>query len=111
MTATPTPRRLDGMRFDGIVVECGKTAGDADTITFADGRFRSSACDQYGYSDGAYTATEADGAIAFEAATESERYGQLQWRGTVRGNRLDGTLTMMRDGQPAGEKWVLAGRV
>ncbi|MBI5719746.1 MAG: hypothetical protein HZC37_18910 [Burkholderiales bacterium] len=107
----PTPRRLDGMRFDGVVLECGKTSGDADTISFADGRFRSSACDRYGYSDGAYTATESEGGIAFEAETESAKYGKLLWRGVVRGPRLDGTLTMMRDGQPAGEKWVLAGRV
>ena len=110
-SSQPAPRRLDGMRFDGIVLECGKTSGDADTISFADGRFRSSACDRYGYGDGIYTATESDGAIAFQAETESAQYGKLQWRGVVRGARLDGTLTMMRDGQPAGEKWVLAGRV
>jgi hypothetical protein len=27
----------------------------------------------------------------------------------VRGRRLDGTLTMVRDGKTLGEKWVLAG--
>jgi hypothetical protein len=27
----------------------------------------------------------------------------------VRGRRLDGTLTMMKDGKPAAEKWVIAG--
>jgi hypothetical protein len=107
----PASRPLDGMRFDGIVLECGKTSGDADTISFADGRFRSSACDRYGYGDGAYTATEAQGGITFEAETESAKYGKLLWRGVVRGARLDGTLTMVRDGEPAGEKWILAGQV
>ena len=48
-------------------------------------------------------------AIAFEAETESPQYGKLLWKGTVRGPRLDGTMTMVRDGQSAGEKWVLAG--
>jgi hypothetical protein len=100
---------LDGRNFDGIVLECGKTAGDADTIIFKGGRFRSSACDRYEYGDGPYTANAAGDAIAFEAQTESPKYGKLLWRGVVRGRRLDGTLTMVRDGKTLGEKWVLAG--
>jgi len=100
---------LDGRNFDGVVLECGKTAGDADTIIFKGGRFRSSACDRYEYGDGPYTASAAGDAIAFEAQTESPKYGRLLWRGVVRGRRLDGTLTMVRDGKTLGEKWVLAG--
>ena len=102
---------LDGRRFDGIVLECGKTAGDADTLSFEDGRFRSSACDHYGYGDGAYTARESAGAIAFESETESPKYGQLRWRGVINGARMDATLTMVRDGVECGEKWILAGQV
>ncbi|NRF67290.1 hypothetical protein HLB44_09870 [Aquincola sp. S2] len=105
-TDTPT---LDGRSFHGVVLERGKTAGDADTLSFEGGRFRSSACDRYGYGDGPYTATARDGAVHFEAETRSAKYGALRWHGVVRGARLDGTLTMMRDGEPAGEKWVLAG--
>jgi hypothetical protein len=100
---------LDGRNFDGIVLECGKTSGDADTLTFKDGRFRSSACDQYGYGDGAYTATRSGETVVFEAETESPKYGKLLWKGVVRGPRLDGTMTMVRDGRAAGEKWILAG--
>jgi hypothetical protein len=112
----PTPQTsshlLDGRRFDGVVLECGKTAGDADTITFEGGRFRSSACDRYGYSDGAYAARpSAAGGIEFECETESPQYGQLRWRGVVQGARMDATLTMMRDGAACGEKWILAGQV
>jgi hypothetical protein len=100
---------LDGRRFVGIVLECGKTQGDADTIVFKDGRFRSSACDRYDYGDGPYTATAVDGAVAFRAETESPKYGKLLWQGLVRGRRLDGTLTMVREGKTLGEKWLLAG--
>ena len=100
---------LDGRSFDGIVLECGKTSGDADTLIFKGGRFRSTACDQYGYGDGAYTATRSGEAVAFEAETESPKYGKLLWKGVVRGPRLDGTMTMVRDGRAAGEKWILAG--
>ena len=100
---------LDGRNFIGIVLECGKTEGDADTIVFKNGRFRSTACDRYEYGDGAYTAKAVDGAVTFEAQTESPKYGKLIWRGVVRGRRLDGTLTMVRDGKTLGEKWLLAG--
>jgi hypothetical protein len=100
---------LDGRNFDGIVLECGKTSGDADTLIFKDGRFRSTACDQYGYGDGPYTATRSGEMVLFEAETESPKYGKLLWNGVVRGARLDGTMTMVRDGRAAGEKWILAG--
>jgi len=100
---------LDGRSFQGVFLERGKTSGDADTLIFERGRFRSTACDRYEYGDGPYTASAAGDAIAFEAQTESPKYGRLLWRGVVRGRRLDGTLTMVRDGKTLGEKWVLAG--
>src|SRR5678815_1074606 len=74
---------LDGRNFDGIVLKCGETSGDADTLSFKNGRFRSSACDPYGYGDGAYTATQSGETIAFEAETESPQYGKLLWKGTA----------------------------
>jgi hypothetical protein len=104
-----TPRPLDGRRFDGIVLERGNTSGDADTLLFEAGRFRSTACDRYGYGDGPYVAIVKDGEIAFHAETESEKYGKLLWHGTVRGPRLDATLAVVRDGAVVVEKWVLAG--
>lgn len=100
---------LDGRSFRGVVLEAGKTAGDADTLIFEGGRFRSTACDRYEYGDGAYAAERDGDRVRFSAVTESPRYGQLRWHGTVTGKRLDATLTMMRDGAAVGEKWVLAG--
>lgn len=116
MTAAATALRastaaLDGMHFEGIVLEPGKTSGDADTLIFEGGRFRSTACDRYDYGDGAYTTAVSGDAISFESETTSPKYGQLRWRGVVRQTRLDGTLTMVRDGVAVGEKWVLAGQV
>ena len=107
--ASPPAALLDGKRFDGIVLERGNTTGDPDTLTFQAGRFRSSACDRYGYGDGAYVAAESAGAIAFHAETESPNYGRLLWHGTVRGARLDASLAVLRDGKAIAEKWVLAG--
>ena len=62
---------LDGRNFDGIVLECGKTSGDADTLIFKDGRFRSTACDQYGYGDGVYTTSASADGLSFAAETSS----------------------------------------
>ena len=100
---------LDGRKFVGVVLECGKSEGDADTIMFDNGRFRSDACDKYEYGDGAYTAKAVNGEVSFQAQTESPKYGKLLWQGVVRGKRLDASFTMVRDGKTLGEKWVLAG--
>lgn len=100
---------LDGRSFEGVVLEAGKTSGDADTLIFAKGRFRSTACDRYEYGDGPYMASVTGDDIAFEAETVSPKYGKLQWKGVVRGRKLDGTMTMIREGKAAGEKWVVAG--
>ena len=102
---------LDGRRFEGVVLERGKTTGDADTLIFERGLFRSTACDRYGYGDGPYSARAAGDSLAFEAETESAQHGKLRWAGTVRGEKLDGTLTMLRDGKATGEKWVVAGEI
>ena len=63
----------------------------------------------WGFGDATYRASRDGDRIHFDAETESPRFGRLRWQGTVSGRRLDGTLTMVRDGAPMGEKWVLAG--
>jgi len=101
---------LDGRRFEGVFLQRGKTAGDADTLTFAGGRFRSSACDRYGFGDAPYRATAQGDAITFEAETESVKYGKLVWRGTVHGDKLDATALMQgASGKAPVENWVVAG--
>jgi hypothetical protein len=99
---------LDGRSFEGVFLERGKTSGDADTIIFKDGRFRSTACDRYGYSDATYKTTAAGDAVTFEAETNSAKYGKLLWTGTVRGAKLDATVMMVRDGKSPVENWVVA---
>jgi hypothetical protein len=100
---------LDGKTFEGVFLKRGKTSGDADTIVFKDGRFRSKACDKYGYSDAAYKMTAEGGAVRFEAETESPKYGKLRWNGFVRDGKLDATAVMVRAGGKTTENWVVAG--
>jgi hypothetical protein len=99
---------LDGRSFTGVFLERGKTSGDADTLTFRNGRFHSSACDQYGYGDAPYKTVAAGDTLRFEAETMSPKYGKLSWSGEVHGKKLDATVMMERKGKSALENWVVA---
>src|SRR4051812_25081323 len=102
-------RSLDGRSFEGVFIERGKTSGDADKLVFKDGRFRSTACDRYGYSEAPYKAATAGDSTRFEAETYSPKYGKLRWSGVVAGGKLDATAIMVREGKPDIENWVVAG--
>src|SRR5262245_38779729 len=82
-TARAQSSPLDGRRFEGVFLQRGKTSGDADTLVFQGGRFRSTACDRYGYSDAPYRVTAAGDALTFEAETDSPKYGKMVWRGVI----------------------------
>jgi hypothetical protein len=100
---------LDGRTFEGVFLQRGKTSGDADTLSFRNGRFHSSACDRYGYSDASYRTSSAGDVTRFEAVTESKKYGRLLWNGSVQGGKLDATVMMVQDGKSNIENWVVAG--
>ena len=108
---------LDGQRFVGDLGEKGKAADERnDMLTFANGQFHSAACDQWKFSKAKYTATRTGDAIAFEAETVSESDGRMVWRGTIRGDVLEGTFIHYRkpawyrpNPEPV-EHWVKAKR-
>ncbi len=106
--ASAGAQTLDGRSFQGVFLERGKTSGDGDTLIFKDGRFRSTACDRYGYSDAAYKVTPSGDSTRFEAETHSPKYGKLLWNGTVRGGKLDAVVMMERAGKTPLENWVVA---
>lgn len=99
---------LDGKSYHGQFIEKGKSSGDPDTLIFANGRFRSTACDQYGYGDAAYTAIAEGEAIHFDATTESPRYGKLVWKGLVKGAKLKCDIVMQQDGKDPIENYMNA---
>jgi hypothetical protein len=108
MSTTTQAELLDGKSFEGLFVQKGKTTGDRDILTFSNGRFRSAACEQYGYADAPYKAVAEGGAIRFEADTYSPQYGKLEWKGLVRGERLESTVLSIRPGQAPIENEVKA---
>ena len=90
---------LDGKTFSGTMTEKGKAKGSNDTFTFKEGKFRSTACDPYGFTETTYSATAKDGATSFQATAESPKEGTMKWKGTVRGDRIEGTAVWMKKGQ------------
>ena len=84
---------LEGRVFVADAGHKGKAADEkGDVLTFADGRFHSSMCDQFGYDKGEYKATRNGDAVEFEAVTVSEKYGRNVWKGTIKGAEIEGTF-------------------
>ena len=94
--ATASPGPLDGKAFVGEAGEKGKAADEKDVITFADGKFHSSVCDQYGFNKADYSAKTEGDATVFEAETVSDKEGKLKWTGTLKGGVLEGKFVHYR---------------
>jgi hypothetical protein len=91
---------LDGKSFTVITMPNGNPAEAAlETISFATGNFDNDNCHLWGFGNGAYSATEAGDSITFTATTTSAKEGTMAWKGTVKGNSLNGTMTWSKQGQ------------
>jgi len=101
---------LDGKTFAGEYGKTWKKAEGRDELIFEDGRFRSTACDQYKFGDAAYTTAPDGDAIRFEAETESPKYGRMKWSGRVQGNVLDGNFTWIKKNNKTVDYWIKARR-
>jgi len=97
---------LDGKTFAAQSGEEGKAADSKDALVFRDGKMRSTACDAYGFGDGAYTAIERKGSTGFHARTESAKEGVIIWNGVVSGDALEGTFVWTKPGQKEIRYWV-----
>ncbi len=87
---------LDGKTFVGETGKMGKTKGDKDEITFNNGTIHSKGCDCYGFDPAPYTTTQDGDTIHFESVTTSPSNGKIEWKGTVRGDTLEGTFVWHR---------------
>ena len=96
---------LDGKSYVGESGEVGKTTGDKDELVFADGMFRSTACDQYGFKPTPYTTTQEGDSINFVAHAKSEKEGEIHWTGKVTGDNCEAKLVWSKPGQKDIEYW------
>ena len=101
---------LDGTTFVGTTTEKGKTKGEPDQLVFKDGKFRSTACDAYGFTETSYTPAVSDVDTRFEAVATSPKEGTMTWKGTVKGDRLEATADWVKKGQ-ADMHYTFSGRL
>jgi hypothetical protein len=89
---------LDGQAFIGPTGPRGEAAERADEkVEFAGGLFRSSVCEQMGFSPNAYRATREGDAVRFESLLVSEKDGTIRWEGVVRGGVLAASYTWTKE--------------
>jgi len=102
----PLAGALDGKAFAATVGEAGKPSGEKDELIFKDGKFRSTACDRYGFRVAPYTTTTGPtGSTAFDATTVSPKEGKIHWQGQVRGDAVAGTYVWTKLGQKDIHYW------
>jgi hypothetical protein len=92
---------LDGQEFEAGIVQQGDSAAPSepliDRLSFENGTFSSLICERYGFVPSAYWVRGTADAIEFTAILESPTDGVMEWRGTVKDGKLDGTMRWTRE--------------
>ena len=89
---------LDGRTYKVLLGPEGKK-GDEDTLTFTKGKFESSMCVPLGFKAAKYEANGAD-EIVFTVVVKNAKGQTNDWKGTIRGDQIEGTLTCTGSGEP-----------
>ena len=87
---------LDGRRFAGEFIPAGKSAGRPDDFVFADGKFHSRACLEFGFTPGPYWIRMENGRLHFLARLTSDENGVMTYEGTVDGSKLDARIEWIK---------------
>ena len=91
---------LDNKMFVIKISEQGKEGESFDDeLTFKEGTFFSSDCEQYGFGSAPYKATSEGKKTMFESTLVSENEGKALWNGTVDGDKISGTFVWSKEGQ------------
>ena len=83
---------LDGSEFVGETGEQGKGDHHPDTIVFTDGKFRSLDCENWGFGPAPYSVERDGEAYRFSSTLVSSDLGTLEWKGTITGDKANGTF-------------------
>ncbi|MCI0605458.1 hypothetical protein L0156_20940 [bacterium] len=105
VTASGQAAELDGKSYLGETAEKGKTSGNNDELIFADGKFHSTGCDQYGFTPAPYTTKTQGDTTTFESVAKSEKEGEISWNGTVQGDTCEAAFVWTKPGQKPIEYW------
>ena len=97
--ALETSHLLDGKTFTGFNGEEGRDLDpdEPEEIVFNNGRFISTTCNKYNFSDVAYSASKVGDSIHFEAITLSPTHGKIAWQGVVHGDQAEVTFIWTKE--------------
>ena len=97
--ALETSHQLDGKTFTGLNGEKGQDLDpdEAEEMVFSNGRFISTTCNRYNFSDAAYTANKIGDSIHFQAVTLSPTHGKIVWQGVVHGDQAKATFVWTKE--------------
>jgi len=98
MSSPPAPAIdiLDGKTFTGEIVPNGKTSGRAEDFVFADGKFHSKVCLDWGFKPGPYWVRAEKGQLYFMVRLTSPENGVMTYRGSVVGSKMDATVDWIK---------------
>jgi hypothetical protein len=82
--------KLDGKMFVGEIGKKGEAKGDKDHFVFKKGQFLSTACEGHGFKHAPYTCAGEGDALAFTAEPKNEKGETMSWKGTVKGDTIEG---------------------
>ena len=88
---------LDGREYSARIVRSeadgdGKKPPLGDKLTFKDGKFSSEVCRRFNFVEAPYWVREENGQIHFLAELTSPTDGTMVWKGSIRGDALEGTM-------------------
>jgi hypothetical protein len=97
--AAETPHLLDGKTFTGFNGEKGQQLDpdEAEEIVFSNGRFISTTCNKYNFSDAVYSASEVGDSVHFQVVTLSPTHGKIEWQGVVHGDQAEVTFVWTKE--------------
>ena len=97
--ALETPHLLDGKTFAGFNGEKGQDLDpdEAEEMIFNNGRFVSTTCNKYNFSEVDYSASKVGDIIHFQAITLSPTHGKIVWQGVVHGDQIEATFVWTKE--------------
>jgi len=110
--AAPVKGALDGKFFKGEIGQEGQASGTTYFVMFRNGMLHAHGEKGEGerLEPAAYTATESSAVWTFTATTNSPKWGQMEWQGTVKGSDLEATITATQSDKAPVKMWVKAAK-
>jgi len=88
---------LDGRTFSARIVRSGDTGNLGDEMVFNNGMFSSAVCRTFNFAEAPYWVRLEGDQVHFLAELTSPTDGRMLWKGTIRGDTLEGTMRWTKE--------------